>query len=69
LLPSFGPGALKNRDDVKLYGTDKEKQLYTPQDNAYYDLGKECVADGVCVDLWLFPLQAYVDVSTLGKLL
>ncbi|KAI8339059.1 hypothetical protein BC941DRAFT_350091 [Chlamydoabsidia padenii] len=68
LLPSFGPGALKNRDDVKLYGTDKEKQLYTPQDDAYYNLGKECVADGVCIDLWLFPLQAYVDVSTLGVL-
>ncbi|KAI8074501.1 Sec23/Sec24 trunk domain-containing protein [Gongronella butleri] len=67
-LPAVGPNALKNRDDIKLYGTDKEKQLFTPQNPAYLALAKECVANGVCVDLWLFPMQAYLDVSTIGLL-
>ncbi|KAI9308966.1 Sec23/Sec24 trunk domain-containing protein [Cunninghamella echinulata] len=67
-LPTSGPGALKNRDDVKLYGTDKEKQLFIPQNGDYHTLGIECVNEGVCIDLWLFPLQAYIDVCTLGVL-
>ncbi len=31
----------------------------------YNTLAKECVAQGCCVDLFLFPNQ-YVDVATLG---
>ena len=64
----MGPGALKLRDDPKFYGTDKERQLLAPQDSLYATMGKECVNEGVCVDLWAFPMNAYVDVSTLGKL-
>ncbi|UYV79481.1 SEC24C [Cordylochernes scorpioides] len=48
------PGKLKNRDDRKLLGTDKEK------------LGQQCVGVGCCVDLFLFP-SAYMDVATLGQ--
>ncbi|MEQ2183770.1 Protein transport protein Sec24C [Goodea atripinnis] len=55
------PGKLKNREDKKLIGTDKEK----PQVGFYNNLAKECVAQGCCVDLFLFPNQ-YVDVATLG---
>ena len=64
----MGPGPLKLRDDPKLHGTDKERQLLAPQDSLYATMGKECVNEGVCVDLWAFPMNAYVDVSTLGKL-
>ncbi|KAA8581384.1 hypothetical protein FQN60_002965, partial [Etheostoma spectabile] len=53
------PGKLKNREDKKLVGTDKEKVSF------YNTLAKECVAQGCCVDLFLFPNQ-YVDVATLG---
>ena len=67
VLPSAGPGALKMRDDPKLYGTDKERTLLVPQDTLYSTMGKECVNEGVCVDLWAFPANAYVDISTLGK--
>ena len=28
-------GALKNRDDIKLYYTDNEKMLFVPQDSFY----------------------------------
>ncbi|KAK2884608.1 protein transport protein Sec24C isoform X2 [Channa argus] len=59
------PGKLKNREDKKLIGTDKEKSLFQPQVSFYNTLAKECVAQGCCVDLFLFPNQ-YVDVATLG---
>uniref|UniRef100_A0A1A8L8B7 SEC24 family, member C n=2 Tax=Nothobranchius TaxID=28779 RepID=A0A1A8L8B7_9TELE len=59
------PGKLKNREDKKLIGTDKEKSLFQPQVGFYNNLAKECVAQGCCVDLFLFPNQ-YVDVATLG---
>ncbi|XP_048843532.1 protein transport protein Sec24C isoform X2 [Brienomyrus brachyistius] len=59
------PGKLKNREDKKLVGTDKEKSLFQPQVSFYGNLAKECVAQGCCVDLFLFPNQ-YLDVATLG---
>ncbi|XP_014825315.1 PREDICTED: protein transport protein Sec24C isoform X1 [Poecilia mexicana] len=59
------PGKLKNREDKKLIGTDKEKTLFQPQVGVYNSLAKECVAQGCCVDLFLFPNQ-YVDLATLG---
>nr|XP_046232880.1 protein transport protein Sec24C isoform X2 [Scatophagus argus] len=59
------PGKLKNREDKKLVGTDKEKSLFQPQVGFYNTLAKECVAQGCCVDLFLFPNQ-YVDVATLA---
>ena len=59
------PGKLKNRDDKKLINTDKEKTLFQPQTSFYSNLAKDCVAQGCCVDLFLFPNQ-YLDVATLG---
>ncbi|KAF5906409.1 protein transport protein Sec24C isoform X1, partial [Clarias magur] len=59
------PGKLKNREDRKLVGTDKEKTLFQPQVSFYANLAKDCVAQGCCVDLFLFPNQ-YVDIATLG---
>ncbi|KAF9578123.1 COPII coat Sec23p-Sfb3p heterodimer component, partial [Lunasporangiospora selenospora] len=66
-LPTFGPGALKHRDDSKLYGTDKERTLYAPQDDFYKKLAESCVDAGLCIDLFLFP-TAYMDVATIGCL-
>ncbi|NWQ64072.1 SC24D protein, partial [Neopipo cinnamomea] len=59
------PGKLKNRDDKKLLNTDKEKTLFQPQGNCYEALARDCVANGCCVDLFLFPNQ-YVDVASVG---
>ncbi|KAM6390302.1 LOW QUALITY PROTEIN: protein transport protein Sec24C [Pluvialis apricaria] len=59
------PGKVKNRDDKKLINTDKEKTLFQPQTSFYNSLAKDCVAQGCCVDLFLFPNQ-YLDVATLG---
>uniref|UniRef100_H2ZC33 Protein transport protein Sec24C n=1 Tax=Ciona savignyi TaxID=51511 RepID=H2ZC33_CIOSA len=60
------PGKLKNRDDRKLIGTDKEKVLFNPATNFYEKLAKDCVSSACCVDLFLFPNQ-YVDVATLAQ--
>ncbi|XP_054248143.1 protein transport protein Sec24D isoform X1 [Indicator indicator] len=59
------PGKLRNRDDKKLLNTDKEKTLFQPQVNAYEALAKDCVANGCCVNLFLFPNQ-YVDIASMG---
>ncbi|XP_056630676.1 protein transport protein Sec24C isoform X2 [Diorhabda sublineata] len=60
------PGKLKNRDDRKLLGTDKEKTVLTPQTQAYNQLGQECVSNGCCVDLFIFN-NAYIDLATIGQ--
>ncbi|KAG7330144.1 hypothetical protein KOW79_006366 [Hemibagrus wyckioides] len=61
------PGKLKNRDDRKLVNTEKEKTLFQPQRGIYEQLTKECVSQGCCVDLFLFPNQ-YVDLATMGDI-
>uniref|UniRef100_A0A4W4E681 SEC24 homolog D, COPII coat complex component n=1 Tax=Electrophorus electricus TaxID=8005 RepID=A0A4W4E681_ELEEL len=59
------PGKLKNRDDRKLVNTEKEKTLFQAQRGIYEQLTKECVNQGCCVDLFLFPNQ-YVDLATMA---
>ncbi|OWF45631.1 protein transport protein Sec24C-like isoform X2 [Mizuhopecten yessoensis] len=59
------PGKLKNRDDRKLLGTDKEKTILTPQNNFYTKVGQECVVAGCSVDMFLFP-NAYIDVASIS---
>lgn len=60
------PGKLKNRDDRKLLGTEKEKTILVPQCTTYNNLGQECVQAGCCVDLFVFN-NAYIDVATIGQ--
>lgn len=61
-----GRGKLKNRDDRKLLGTEKEKTVLTPQCVSYNTLGQDCVQNGVSVDLFLFN-NSYIDIATLGQ--
>lgn len=66
-LPTLeAPGKLKNRDDRKLLGTEKEKTLLQEQTDYYSKLGEKCVAAGCCVDLFLFP-NSYIDIATIGQ--
>ncbi|XP_048763723.2 protein transport protein Sec24C-like isoform X2 [Ostrea edulis] len=60
------PGKLKNRDDRKLLGTEKEKTILTPQNTFYTKLGQECVTAGCSVDVFLFP-NAYIDIATISE--
>ncbi|XP_045779677.1 protein transport protein Sec24D isoform X1 [Maniola jurtina] len=67
-LPTFNaPGKLINREDRKLLGTEKEKQILTPQTTAYNELGQSCSAAGVCVQMFLCN-NSYIDAATLGQL-
>ncbi|CAH8640427.1 unnamed protein product [Dicrocoelium dendriticum] len=61
------PGKLKNRDDRRLIGTEKEKGLLAPVGDFYTGLGQACVEVGCSVDLFLFP-NAYTDVATLAEI-
>ncbi|XP_034948531.1 protein transport protein Sec24D [Chelonus insularis] len=66
-LPSAeAPGKLKNRDDRKLLGTEKEKTVLAPQNNVYNNLGQECVGAGCSVDLFVFN-NSYVDIATISQ--
>lgn len=66
-LPSReAPGKLKARDDRKVIGTEKEKQLLLPQVPFYTKLGQECVAAGCSVEAFLFP-NTYIDVATVAE--
>ncbi|KAJ8982087.1 hypothetical protein NQ317_011085 [Molorchus minor] len=60
------PGKLKNRDDRKLLGTEKEKTVLTPQTQAYNQLGQDCVGVGCSVDLFIFN-NSYIDLATIGQ--
>lgn len=66
-IPTVGPGSLKHREDTKLYGTDKEKNLFAPQDGFYRGAAEECVEAGVGFNVFFFPSQ-YIDVATIGLL-
>ncbi|XP_041065090.1 protein transport protein Sec24C-like isoform X1 [Carcharodon carcharias] len=61
------PGALRNRSDHGIINTNKEQILFQPQGSYYQELAEQCVQQGCCVDLFLFPSQ-YVDVASLGLL-
>ncbi|XP_018325485.1 protein transport protein Sec24C isoform X2 [Agrilus planipennis] len=60
------PGKLKNRDDRKVLGTDKEKSVLQPQSQAYNQLGQDCVMSGCSVDLFVFN-NSYIDLATIGQ--
>ncbi|WFC94878.1 COPII subunit [Malassezia brasiliensis] len=66
-LPSLGPGALKRRDDPKLYGSPRESSMLTPGSPFYKTFPIECSRHQVSVDMWLFG-AAYNDVATLSCL-
>ncbi|KAJ2162373.1 COPII coat Sec23p-Sfb3p heterodimer component [Coemansia sp. RSA 552] len=66
-LPTFGPGSLRQRDDVKLHNTDKERTLYEPQDSFYRDWAVKLVEEGISCNLYTFP-SAYMDLATLSQL-
>jgi hypothetical protein len=65
-LPSVGMGTLKMREDPKLLGTDKEVDLLIPDKNFYEDFARDCSAQQISVDPFLFSPH-YTDVATIGK--
>ena len=64
-LPTVGEGALKLREDTKLYGTPKESSMLQPATNFYKMLATEAAKNQVAVDLFLFP-SGYMDIASLS---
>lgn len=63
---SDAPGRVQNREDRKLLGTENEKKILSPQNNAYNNLGQDCVLAGCSVDLFIFN-NSYIDLATIGQ--
>lgn len=64
--PKVGMGAIKPREEHKLYGTDNEKQLYAPLEGFWTSLASTCAKTQVCVDLFCFAYTHYCELVTLG---
>ncbi|KAI9922902.1 hypothetical protein PsorP6_000166 [Peronosclerospora sorghi] len=63
-LPSTGNGALRNRDNPRLYGTDKEHSLLQPVDTFYRSTAIDFSRQQVSVDMFLFS-SMYSDIASL----
>ncbi|KAE9005561.1 Protein transport protein Sec24-like [Phytophthora rubi] len=66
-LPSTGNGALRNRDNPRLYGTDKEHTLLQPVDTFYRTNAIDFCRQQVSVDQFLFS-SMYTDIASMGSL-
>jgi len=71
-LPNTGMGALRCRDDIRLYSNPESAVhgggLFAPQQQPFFeDIAKECLAGGVAVSVFCCPgFNSYVDVATLS---
>ncbi|POM66910.1 Protein transporter Sec24 [Phytophthora palmivora] len=66
-LPSTGNGALRNRDNPRLYGTDKEHTLLQAVDTFYRTNAIDFCRQQVSVDMFLFS-SMYTDIASMGSL-
>lgn len=65
-MPVTSPGPLKVRESPKIFGTEKEKVLFTSQTTFYHELATQCQASKTGIDLFVFSQQTYMDIATLG---
>lgn len=66
-LPTVGQGALKHRENPRLFGTEKEHSLLNSCDTFYRQNAIEFSRQQVSVDCFLFA-QDYTDLATVGTL-
>jgi protein transport protein SEC24 len=64
-IPNEGEGALKPREDPKLFGTASESGLLSPANSWFKSFAIDCSKDQVSVDLFLFGTQ-YLDAATIS---
>jgi len=67
-LPSSGPMKLVQRDDVRQYGTDKEKALLLPLDDTWGKLAAKMAAAHICCSTFHFTSDHFVDLASQGML-
>eukprot|EP00605_Chrysophyceae_sp_TOSAG23-4_P001379 GSChrysophyteH1.ASY1.ANO1.1499.1 assembled CDS len=66
-LPSYGEGALKQRENPRMMGTEKEHLMLAAENQWYMDNAIDFSRLQICVDVYLFSGQ-YTDVATIGVL-
>jgi len=66
-LPQIGEGALKNRDNPRLLGTDKEHTLLNAEEQWYKTNAIDLSRLQICVDTFMFAPQ-YTDMATISHL-
>ena len=67
-LPTVGPLKLQQRDDVRQYGTDKEKALLSPLDASWEALAKKMSSCQICASSFHFIAGNFVDVASQERL-
>ena len=66
-LPTIGVGFLQPLvDEASVYGTEKERTLFEPRDEAWKDLGEQCAAEGIGVSMFL-GMSRPIDIASIGK--
>ena len=65
-IPNVGVGQLKPREFHKLYGKDKEQQLFQPIPGFWRDMGLELAKKQIVCDIIAFP-QKYCELITIGS--
>lgn len=65
--PPSGIGAIKLREQHKLYGTDKEKELLKPIDGYWTSSAVECAKKQISFDVFMFA-DEYCELITVGQL-
>jgi protein transport protein SEC24 len=58
----------KRRDDIKLFGTDKERTLYAPRSPALKALAAECASRSTAIDMFVCPPPGTCDLVSLAAL-
>lgn len=68
-LPTLGDGKLRQREDGRLFGTEREHALRNPEDGWYKKIAAELSRVQVCVDLFVLggPFLDVAAISTLPK--
>eukprot|EP01025_Chloroclados_australasicus_P004026 TRINITY_DN1096_c0_g1_i2.p1 TRINITY_DN1096_c0_g1~~TRINITY_DN1096_c0_g1_i2.p1 ORF type:complete len:1056 (+),score=152.01 TRINITY_DN1096_c0_g1_i2:251-3418(+) len=66
-IPSLGAGKINNRENVKLYGSDREHVLRNPEDAFFKNIASECNRAQITVDFFSFCPQ-YVDLASLSAI-
>ena len=67
IMPNLGVGKLRNRDNPRVMGTDKERTHMQPEELFYKRLGVECSRNQICVDM-LVCASGFMDVASLAPL-
>ncbi len=66
-MPNLGVGKLRNRDNPRVMGTDKERSLMQPEELFYKRLGVECSRNQICVDMFV-GASGFMDIASMAPL-